>query len=52
MGAASFQQTSFLGGEISQFYQGRTDQPGYRSSLNVCRNGLPIETGAWVRRPL
>lgn len=51
MGNSSFVITSFLGGEISQTAQGRMDLPSYRISMNVCLNGIPIETGAWVRRP-
>lgn len=51
MARATFQQTNFLGGEWSPFYQGRADDPKYRSAMNVCLNGFPIEEGAWVRRP-
>ncbi len=51
MGSASFTQTSFLGGEWSQKAQGQIDKPAYRTAMNVSENGLPIETGAWVRRP-
>ena len=51
MGDASYVQSSFLGGERSQYIQGRSDLPDYRIGLNVCLNGFPIETGAWVRRP-
>jgi hypothetical protein len=47
----SFAQTNFLGGEISKFAQGRFDRPDYRTCMNVCLNGYPLETGAWVRRP-
>src|SRR6266702_2090744 len=50
MGAASFVQSSF-GGEVSQHAQGHIERPDYRSLMNVCLNGLPVETGAWVRRP-
>jgi hypothetical protein len=48
---ASFAQSSFLGGEVSKSIQGRFDLPDYRTWMNVCLNGFPIETGAWVRRP-
>ena len=48
---ASYLQTSFLGGEWSPLVQGRADDPRYRTGMNVCRNGLPVEEGAWVRRP-
>lgn len=50
-GATSYAQTSFLGGEVSQSYQGRFDRPDYRTSLNVCLNSIPVETGALLRRP-
>lgn len=48
---ASYLQTSFLGGEWSPLIQGRMDDPRYRTGMNVCRNGLPIEEGSWARRP-
>lgn len=48
---ASYLQTSFLGGEWSPNLQGRADDPRYRTGMNVCRNGLPIEEGSWARRP-
>jgi hypothetical protein len=51
MPGASYAQTSFLGGEVSQFAQGRFDQPDWRTRLAVCLNGFPVETGAWVRAP-
>lgn len=47
---ASFLQTSYLGGEWSPYYQGRMEDPRYRAAMNVCRNGLPVEEGAWTRR--
>jgi hypothetical protein len=47
---ASYSQTSFLGGEWSPYYQGRTDHPRYKTAMNVCLNGYPIEEGAWLRR--
>ncbi len=31
--------------------QGRITRPEYRTSMNVCLNGLPVEQGAWTRRP-
>lgn len=49
--AASFVQTSFLGGAWSEYAQGRFDHPKYRESMAVCVNGFPLTTGAWVRRP-
>lgn len=51
MADAAFFQTSFLGGEWSPLAQGMMTDQAYRSALNVCRNGLPIEEGSWVRRP-
>src|SRR5262245_47915931 len=48
---ASYVQSSFLGGEYSQFIQGRYDRPEYRTGMHVCLNGFPLETGAWARRP-
>lgn len=51
MADASFIQTSFLGGEWAPYVQGRADDPKYRTGLNVCRNSLPVEEGAWTRRP-
>lgn len=51
MASASYAQTSFLGGEISKTAQGRFDREQYRTSLNVCLNGFPIENGSWTRRP-
>ncbi len=51
MAGASYSINGFLGGEISQFAQGRWDRPDYRVSLNVCLNAFPVEIGPWVRRP-
>ena len=48
---ANFVQSSFLGGEWSQTAQGRIDRPDYLMAMNVCINGIPLEQGAWVRRP-
>lgn len=47
---SNFVQASFLGGEWSAFAQGRIDKPDYKTAMNVCRNGFPIEEGAWLRR--
>jgi hypothetical protein len=44
-------QTSFLGGSWSPYAQGRADKEQYRTALNLCYNGLPVEEGAWTRRP-
>jgi len=51
MGAGTSVQTAFFSGEISPYAQARFDDARYKSALNVCLNGLPIETGAWTRRP-
>lgn len=51
MPAATQLLTSFLGGEISQYAQGRYDRPDYRTSMRVCFNSMPLESGAWTRRP-
>ena len=51
MPAATQLITSFLGGEISGFAQGRFDRPDYRTSMRTCLNSFPIEIGAWTRRP-
>lgn len=51
MAMASYAVPNVLGGEISQFAQGRFDKPDYRTSLNICFNGFPLEIGAWSRRP-
>ncbi len=51
MADASHAVVSFLGGEISQYAQGRFDRPDYKISLNTCLNSFPVEIGAWVRRP-
>jgi len=51
MADATYAIPSFLGGEISDFAQGRFDKPDYRVSLNICLNAFPVEIGAWTRRP-
>ncbi len=51
MAGASYQHGSFIGGEYSKFAQGDTEKPAYRTSMNVCLNGLPTERGTWIRRP-
>lgn len=51
MSDATNLQTSFLGGAITAVYQGRADAKKYAEGLNVCFNALPLETGAWTRRP-
>jgi hypothetical protein len=47
---SNYVQSSFLGGEISPYAQGHIDRPDYRIGMSVCRNGYPIEEGAWLRR--
>jgi hypothetical protein len=51
MADASFSQSSFLGGEWSKTMQGRFDRTDYRTAMNVCLNAIPLDTGAWTRRP-
>ena len=51
MAKASYLQTSFLGGEFSPQYQGRIDDPRYRTAMALSQNGYPLEEGAWTRRP-
>lgn len=51
MADASFSVNSFLGGEWSQYIQGRFDEPTYKTALNVCFNAIPLEEGNWTRRP-
>jgi hypothetical protein len=49
--SASYAVTSFLGGEISAFAQGRFDKPDYKISLATCLNAFPAEIGPWCPRP-
>jgi hypothetical protein len=51
MADATYAIPNFLGGEVSDFAQGRFDKPEYRVSLNVCLNSFPTESGSWTRRP-
>jgi hypothetical protein len=51
MPSATYVQSSFTGGEISKTAQGRYHDPKYRTALNVCLNGLPVEDESWRRRP-
>ena len=51
MGTAEFVQTNFTGGEWSKTAQGRFDLPAYRTAMYASLNGLPLEQGAWTRRP-
>lgn len=51
MAGASFQVSSFYGGEWSKSSQGRADTPEYRTALNVCLNWIVTEGGSLTRRP-
>lgn len=51
MAGASFNQSTFTGGEWSPYAQGRIDDKRYRTAMNVCLNAIPVEEGACVRRP-
>lgn len=51
MGAASFAQSNFLGGEWSEAFSGRTDHPNYKKALKLCWNAYPTVEGCLVRRP-
>lgn len=51
MADASYIQSSFHGGEWAASAQGNVGIPQYRTAMNVCLNGIPIEAGAWTRRP-
>lgn len=48
---ASYAQTSFLGGEISEWAQGGFDKPRYKIALNKATNILIVDEGAAPRRP-
>ena len=48
---SSYGQTSFLGGEISQWAQGRYDLPRYKVALAKALNIIPVDEGAAPRRP-
>jgi hypothetical protein len=50
MGETAYVQPGFHGGEWSQTYQGRHDDPHYRIAMNVCLNMFPTEQGAIARR--
>lgn len=51
MPQASYVQSSFLGGEWSQTAIGNIADPKYKISMNICFNGMPMQPGAWTRRP-
>lgn len=51
MTTASYAQTNFLGGEISQWAQGQFDDPLYKKSANILSNTIVVDEGAAPRRP-
>ncbi len=51
MPGATHVVTSFTGGELSKYAEGRFDKPDYKTSLRTCINAFPLEAGAWTRRP-
>ncbi len=51
MPAASYLQSSFLGGEVSKSVQGQFDNKFYRTWMNTCANFMPMEQAALTRRP-
>ncbi len=51
MANTSFVQTDFRGGIWSLSSQGRIDLPMYKTAMNECLNSMPMEEGAWTRRP-
>lgn len=51
MGDATYAQSSFLGGQISKWAQGRFDMPRYKIALSRALNLLLVDEGAAPRRP-
>lgn len=51
MADASYSQTSFIGGEISQWAQGQFDKPWYKTSLSKVLNSLISDEACITRRP-
>lgn len=51
MANASYTQTSFLGGEISQWAQGQFDKPYYKMGMSNAYNVWPSDEGPVSRRP-
>jgi hypothetical protein len=47
---ASYYVPDFLGGEWSPRAQGQISDPRYKTAMNLCLNGYPVEEGAWIRR--
>lgn len=43
-------QGNFLGGQWDTIAQGRFDHPWHKSAMNASLNGLPVESGGWVKR--
>jgi hypothetical protein len=44
-------QSDFRGGLWSPEAQGRFDDPRYKTGMNECLNGFPVQEGSWSRRP-
>ena len=51
MSDATYAQSSFLGGQISKWAQGRFDLPKYKIALSRAMNLLLVDEGAAPRRP-
>ncbi len=51
MGAASFVQDDFSGGEWSAAASARISDPRYKTALSVSLNGMPVKPRKWTRRP-
>jgi hypothetical protein len=51
MARSAFLQSSFLGGEWSNSYNGRVDDQRYVTAMQTCLNIIPVEQGAACRRP-
>jgi hypothetical protein len=47
---ATYAQTNFQGGEWSQAYQGRVDDPDYKKALALCLNYIPTQEGSLLPR--
>jgi hypothetical protein len=51
MSKSTVHQPSFLGGEWSPVFSGRSDDPTYLTALSLSKNTIVSEEGAAVRRP-
>jgi hypothetical protein len=47
---ATYAQVNFQGGEWSQAYQGRVDDPDYKKALALCLNYIPTQEGSLLPR--